>query len=397
MHHLSRRSMFRLAGGAAGATGLAGGLLVPAHAAGPKVKVWLKSTVVRPGETLTLRLVENLGQDRKIRVRDSNGLVWTRRSKSRRSKVWTATMGMPGSGTVTVTVKRQDGKVFRRELGYRVADTITPDEQRPPQVGTGPLIRMSAPSEVWDQRVAQVGAGLAARRIFADLAAGPDSQLRQVEEAHAAGMLPVVSYKVGGDLAGAISGAWNATANQAAARLASFGLPTAVTFWHEPNGDMTGAQYAAASRQVLPAFKRGELKVGPILNGWLLDNQVPEFTSYCPDDLFALWDYVGIDTYEGGTAASPGARKPADRITALSAYVRSRGYDLPLGVGEYSGFSAETIRAAGEALMTTPNVWFGCIWNAKAERNWELSGDRLAAFRETLADARSIGPRVVAR
>ena len=162
-----------------------------------------------------------------------------------------------------------------------------------------------------------MGAGLAARRIFADLASGATSQIKLVEAAHAAGMLPVISYKVGGDVAGAVSGRYNAVAEQAATKLASYGLPTAVTFWHEPNPDMSRREYAAASRQLLPIFKRGELRVGPILNGWLLDRQQDVFASYCPEDLFGLWDWFGIDTYEAGTMSSPGDDKPADRIPAL--------------------------------------------------------------------------------
>jgi len=139
-------------------------------------------------------------------------------------------------------------------------------------------------------------------------------------------MLPVISFKVGGDVAGADSGKSNAAAEHAAARLASYGLPTAVTFWHEPHGDMTGAQYAAASQQILPLFKRGEVRVGPLLNGWLLDRQLAAFASCCPDELFGLWDWLGIDAYEGGTMAAPGIRKPAERIYALSAYAKSRGF-----------------------------------------------------------------------
>jgi hypothetical protein len=255
-----------------------------------------------------------------------------------------------------------------------------------------PLIGMSSPVSVWDQRVAAVGPGLAARRIFADLGGGATSQLRLVEQAHAAGMLPVVSYKVGGDVAGAVKGKYNAVAEQAAAKLASYGLPTAVTFWHEPYGDLTGAQYVAASKQLLPIFKRGELRVGPILNGWLLDNKLSTFASYCPDSLFEIWDWMGIDTYESGTMESPGARKPAERIPALAKYVASRGFDLPLGVGEYNGYSAQTIADAGEALLGTPNVWFGCVWNSTDGKGITLTGDRLSAFQETLSDPRSADP-----
>ena len=224
-----------------------------------------------------------------------------------------------------------------------------------------------------------MGAGLGARRIFADLASGATSQIKLVEETHAAGMLPVVSYKVGGDIAGAVAGKYNAVAAQAATKLAPYGLPTAVTFWHEPHHDMTTAQYVAASKQLLPIFKRGELRVGPLLNGFLLDRQQNVFAEYCPDELFEIWDWVGLDTYQLGSIDDPGQADPGTRITALSAYVAARGHDLPLGVGEYNGFTAQAIASAGEALLTTPNVWFGCVWNSAAGE--ELRPDRGPAGR----------------
>jgi hypothetical protein len=257
-----------------------------------------------------------------------------------------------------------------------------------------PLIGMSSPASVWDQRVKEVGPGLAARRIFADLGSGATSQIRLVEQAHAAGMLPVISYKVGGDVDGAVSGRFNAVAEQAAARLVSYDRPTAVTFWHEPHGDMTPAQFVAASKQLLPIFKRGKLRVGPFLNGWLLDNQKAAFASYCPDELFAIWDWMGIDTYESGTLEAPGDRKPAERISAVAKYLKSCGHGkMPIGVGEYNGYSAKSIANAGEALLSTPNVWFGCVWNSTGGKGWELTGDRLTAFKKTLADPRSGSPR----
>jgi hypothetical protein len=253
-----------------------------------------------------------------------------------------------------------------------------------------PLIGMSAPATLWSQRVQQVGPGLGARRIFADLASGPTHQLKLVEQAHAAGLLPIVSYKVGGDIGGAVNGRYNAVAEQAAARLASYDRPTAVTFWHEPYGDMTPAQYVAASKQLLPRLRRGKLRVGPILNGWLLDNKQETFASFCPDSLFNLWDWFGIDTYESGTMAAPGPVKPGQRVAAVSAFLKSRGRaGVPIGVGEYNGYSAKSIADAGEALLSTPNVWFGCVWNATGNGAYELSGDRLTAFRKTLADPRS--------
>lgn len=255
-----------------------------------------------------------------------------------------------------------------------------------------PLIGMSSPAGEWATRVKEVGPGLGARRIFADLSKGATDQIKLVEEAHKAGMLPVISYKVGGDAAGAASGKYNAVAQQAATKLASYNRPTAVSFWHEPYGDLTVAQYVAASKQLLPIFKRGLLRVGPILNGWLLDNKVSTFGSYCPDELLKLWNFVAIDTYESGTMDDPGTIKPADRIPALVKYLKSRSCTLPIGVGEYNGYSATSITDAGEALLSTPNVWFGCVWNSTGGKGYVLTGDRLTAFRKTLADPRAGDP-----
>jgi hypothetical protein len=258
------------------------------------------------------------------------------------------------------------------------------------------IIGMSAPASSWAVRASEVGPGLAARRIFADLGAGATSQLKLVEQAHRAGQLPVISYKVGGDLAGATNGKFDAVAREAAARLDAFGLPTAVSVWHEPYDDMTGAQYTALTKRVLSHFKRGNLRVGPILNGFLLDRKATTFATYCPDELFGLWDWFGIDTYESGTPTSPGAVKPADRIPKLSAHLSSRGFTLPMAVGEYNGYSATTIARAGEVLMSTPNVWFGCVWNSTGGKGDVLTGDRLNAFRGTLRDVRSAEPRTAA-
>jgi hypothetical protein len=396
MESISRRSAMRLAGGVAGAAGLAGAtllggdtLLVPATASGiKKVRAKLNRTTYQAGQKMVLRVYHhNLRSGRRIRVTDSSGHRWKRRPGSMHPQVWTAKAKRSGAAMITVNVLWPDGRAvhndrYRDRVGYRVGGSLP--------FGPAPLIGMSAPADAWAQRLREVGPGVAARRIFADLASGPTSQIKLVEEAHSAGMLPVISYKVGGDISGAVAGRYNAVAEQAATKLASYGLPTAVTFWHEPRGDMTPAQYVAASQQVLPAFKRGKLRVGPLLNGFLLDRQQDEFGQFCPDELFELWDWVGIDTYAPGTLANPSDVDPGARIRALSKFVKARGYDLPLGVGEYNGYSGQAIATTGEALLTVPNVWFGCVWNST---QLVLSGDRLTAFQQTLKDPRSVGPR----
>ena len=80
---------------------------------------------------------------------------------------------------------------------------------------------------------------------------------------------------------------------------------------------------------------------------------------------------------------NPGDRKPADRIPALSKLPEvPRLRPCPWVSGEYNGYSAKTIADAGEALLSTPNVWFGCMWNSTGGKGWELTGDRLDAFRD---------------
>jgi hypothetical protein len=92
---------------------------------------------------------------------------------------------------------------------------------------------------------------------------------------------------------------------------------------------------------------------------------------------------------------APGSRKPASRVPLLAKHLKSRGFDHPIGVGEYNGYSAKSIADTGEALLSTPGVWFGCLWNSTGGKGWEVTGDRLDAFKKTLADPRSAKPAQV--
>jgi len=257
---------------------------------------------------------------------------------------------------------------------------------------TKPRIGMSAPAANWTQRVSEVGPGLKARRIYADLANGATDQIDLCTQAIQAGMLPLISYKVGGDAAGAASGTWNAIAAQAATNLNNLGSPIAVCFWHEPYGDLTPTQYVNASKQILPAFNaKPNLSVGPILNGWLLDNRVTDFESFCPDSLAkgGYWDWIGIDTYQAGTSTSPSTPWPGDRIPELVAYTEGRGLTMPLLIGEYNGYIAAAITDAGNRILAQPRIWCACVWNSTGGLGEVLSGDRLTAFQGTLNDPRA--------
>ena len=252
---------------------------------------------------------------------------------------------------------------------------------------------MSSPSGQWTQRLSEVGSGVTARRIYADLAAGGNDQSKLIDAAFKANLMPVISYKVGGDYAGAKSGKYDAAAKQAAALVASYGKPATVTILHEPQGDLSAADFIAIQQRLVPIFKTGKIKVGPFLNGWLLDRQADTtFASFAPASLLNLWDFLGIDTYESGTMAAPGAVKPADRIPALVAWEQRHSTTLPIAIGEYNGYSAATIKAAGDAILHTKQVWFGCMWNSTIGKGYTLTGDRLGAFKGTLAEARTMNP-----
>lgn len=266
--------------------------------------------------------------------------------------------------------------------------------------GGGELVRigMSAPAAEWANRVAEVGTqGLKARRIFAQLTSAGTDQSNLISAAHAAGMMPVVSYKVP-SFTTAATGAYDAWANNAAAYLASFNKPTAVTIWHEPMSDMTGPQFVAMHNRLMPRFKGvGLLTVGPILNGFLLTqpnqqpgNGVDEFATYTSPALLDLYDWFGIDSYQPGTTTNPGTTMPHERVDVLRNWLAAQGHaGMPWGIGEYNGFSAAAISGMGDRLLSDPNAYFGCLWNVDEARAGILTGDRLAAYKATKADPRA--------
>lgn len=264
----------------------------------------------------------------------------------------------------------------------------------PPVVNTPPttkkIIGMSAPAASWSTRLAEVGPrGVTARRIFADLQADGRNQSKLIEEAKAAGMMPVVSYKVP-SVTTLNSGGYDAWLTATRSYLAGLGVQVTATFHHEPHGDMTPDEFRAGSKRFL-AMKAPTIAVGPILNGWLLDRQVATFASYANPELLAAWDFVAVDSYQDGTPAAPGKLMPARGVPLLAKWLDTQGFgDKRIGLGEYNGFSAEAIRAAGEAILSTPEVWFGLVWNS-TERFEPLVGDRLTAFQATKADPRALG------
>ncbi|UFN45974.1 DNRLRE domain-containing protein [Nocardioides okcheonensis] len=252
------------------------------------------------------------------------------------------------------------------------------------------VIGMSAPTNLWAQRIQEVGAqGVTARRIFADLSASGSSQLPLIRETIADGMMPVISYKVP-DPAALANGSYDTWLSTLRSQLTGLGAPVTATFWHEPNGDMDPAVFRAASLKFFNLVDAPSIAVGPILNGWLLDRRVSDFAAFTDATLLNKWEFVAVDSYQNGTAAAPGDLLPARAVPLLASWMDSVGHpNKPLGLGEYNGHTAQAVAEAGESILSTPELWFGLAWNSTAGAYSPLVGDRITAFQRTKADPRA--------
>lgn len=278
------------------------------------------------------------------------------------------------------------------ELEEELAECQDTDPPDPPDPGERLIIiGMSSPADLWDERLEEVGPeGITARRIFAQLNSSGSDQMDLVADAVEAGQAVVFSFKVP-SVANAIKGQYDEWVRSMCTKLDEFGEVSTVTFWHEPYGDMSGADHVKVWERYLPIIQDHEfLKAGPILNGWLLDRKVPDFTSYTNAALREAWDFIGIDTYEeGDISTEPGDILPGDRVPKLEKWLQDNGIgDKPVVYGEYNGYSANSITKAGEAFLASPNTWAALMWNSTEGKGYALTGDRLEAFKNTKADSR---------
>ena len=277
--------------------------------------------------------------------------------------------------------------------------TIPPAPEQPPATSWPPtgtvthkIVGMSAPEHLWGTRISEVGAnGVRARRIFADLSASGSGQLPLIRQAIADGMTPVISYKVpsASTLASGGYDAWLVTLRT---QLNALGAPVTATFWHEPHGDMDPAVFRAASLRFFDVVNSPDIAVGPILNGWLLDRRVADFASYTDANLLSKWEFVGVDSYQEGTASAPSSTLlPARAVPKVASWLDTQGFpDKKIVLGEYNGFTGPAIAQAGEYLLGTPELWIGNVWNTDHTTFSVLTGDRRTAFQATKADARAV-------
>jgi hypothetical protein len=301
----------------------------------------------------------------------------------------TATQMVPGP-TQTVTASTVAPTTVPPSTGAPSTQAPPPSQAPAPATSGKKVIGMSAPVDAWSTRLSEVGtSGIEARRIFANLTSTGKDQATIINQTVAAGMLPVISYKVP-SVATMNAGGYNAWLDSVNSYLGSLGVPVAASYWHEPNGDMTGAEFQTGSQIFLDHVTAPNISVGPILNGWLLDNKVSTFASFTSPALLSQWDFVAVDSYQAGTVDAPNAAKYGGRaVPLLATWLKAQGFPkMPIGEGEYNGYTADSLAKGGQAILDTPQVWFGLVWNSEGGLGHVLTGDRLAAFRATKADAR---------
>ncbi len=257
-------------------------------------------------------------------------------------------------------------------------------------------IGMNTPKDLWDVRLAESG-GVDSRRIFDDLAT-PDFGINLAKSEAAAGRMPILSFKVpANDWAGVAQGKYDAQLKSLATELSKVDGQVFVTLHHEPVGDGTPTNYAAMMRRALPILGApANVDAGPIVNGFWWSKTAMGYTDaeiaqWLPADVLAVSEVVAADTYQGGDATKPGENAGV-KIARMSAWADRVGVKR-LGIGEYNGVDAASITAAGDALLADPRFVFAAIFNSNVNNrdgiNWALTGDRLAAFQETVAKSRA--------
>ena len=99
---------------------------------------------------MRLKLKEGVKRHLRVRLKDSTGTVWRKVLKTDRKQVWKATAKQLGTRTVTIRMKRSDGRVFRRAVAYTVTASSDPhadaDAHRHALAMPAPLMGVSSSS-----------------------------------------------------------------------------------------------------------------------------------------------------------------------------------------------------------------------------------------------------------
>ena len=256
---------------------------------------------------------------------------------------------------------------------------------------------MSAPADQWNARLAEVGS-VDSRRIFSTLSS-PSNGLSLAAGEVAAGREPIISFKVpNNDWAGVAAGNYDTQLRNIAGRLAALGGHVFVTLHHEPVGDGTPANYAAMMEHALPILgAASSVDAGPIVNGFWWSNKSQGYTDaqiaqWLPPAVLKVSEVVAADTYQGGNTLNPGENAGV-KIANMSKWATRVGV-AHLGIGEYNGLDAASIKAAGDAVLADPRFSFASVFNSNVNNrdgvDWQLTGARLTAFQATIQAARAL-------
>jgi hypothetical protein len=214
-----------------------------------------------------------------------------------------------------------------------------------------------------------------------------------------AGRYPVLSFKVpNDDWRGVANGRYDSALRNLRNALANVDGQLFVALHHEPAGDGSASDYARMQRRALPILGApANVDAGVIVNGFwwsakaqgLTDSEIAQ---WLPGDVRARAEIVAADTYHGGTVSRPG-EDAGVKIRRLSEWATRVGVTR-LGIGEYNGLTAAAVTAAGDAVLADSRYVFAAIFNSNENNregvDWQLTGERLEAFKATVAQSRTV-------
>lgn len=204
-------------------------------------------------------------------------------------------------------------------------------------------------------------------------------------------MTPIVSYKLPNfSMTTLNGGGYDAAIRAESTYLNSLGVPVYATIWHEPNPDVTGPNFQAIHRRLAPLLKNTNVKVGPILNSWVLDNpnNYPRFDDYIADDLIAngTWQYFGFDSYQSGDRPPgvPGDNDLSTRWNTIVSHVAAHGgAALPFVIGEYNAYELDNLNAIQNVILNNDRIAVACLFNSDVgSKGLVLTGPMLTSFKQ---------------
>jgi hypothetical protein len=250
------------------------------------------------------------------------------------------------------------------------------------------LLGMSAPNNLWDQRVSEVqakGGDLQARRIFVSSFTG---SLNLAQDACDEGQSPVVSFKTGSySWAQVGNGAADSALRSLHTRLDALGCKVFAVVHHEPNGDGSASDYAKMQARALPLLAGGNVVAGVIVNGFWFNSNAQglsdsELRQWLPSSVLSVASFIGADTYQ----LKSGAEEPGSKMRNMEAWAARTPGVNGLAIGEFNSTTSAGIKGATEELASSPIWVFGCVWNTDLDTVSVLTGERLRVFQVALRD-----------